>query len=151
MSNIEVAPDLGMLRLILGDLVHLRDIAMCAVDLLFKAFERLHHVADGARAEDARKDRNLSDAPARTRSDRRMLAERDKFRLPNSGVASLTRRNRFKCRAPLWILLERGEPVVEVDRVALKGESGEASGAILDLLHAPPSLASQRSAPMRES
>ena len=54
--NIKVAPDLGMLRLILGDLVHLRDITMRAVDLLLKALQRLHHVADGARAEDTRED-----------------------------------------------------------------------------------------------
>ena len=48
-----------------------------------------------------------------------MFAERDELRLPDGGMAALTRRNRFKRRAPLRILLERGESVVEVDRITL--------------------------------
>ena len=82
-----------MLRLILGDLMHFGDIAVRAVDLLFKALQRLHRVTDSARAEKPRKDRNLTDAPARARGDRRMFAERDELRLPDGGVATLARRN----------------------------------------------------------
>jgi len=48
-----------------------------------------------------------------------MLTERDELRLPDGGVAALARSNRFKCGFALRILLERGEPVVEVDRIAL--------------------------------
>ena len=117
--NVKVAPDLGMLRLILGNLMHLGDIAVCAVDLLFEALQRLHHVADGARAEDTREDRNLTHAPAWTRSNRRMFTKRNEFRLPDRGVTTLTRRNGFKRGFSLRVFLQHGEPVIEVDRIAL--------------------------------
>lgn len=132
---VESLPDLSVLRLIFGNLVHFWHVTVRSVDALFEPFQRLHGVAHRARAKESCKERDLADAPTRSRRWWHLLTERGELRLPDRGVAALAGRNGLKCGASLWILLDRCESVIQIDRIALKGEPGKACGTVFDLLH----------------
>ena len=134
---IESLPDFSVLRLIASDLVYFWHVTVRPIDALFIPFERLHGVAHRARAKESRKERDLADAPTRSRRWWHLLTKGGQLRLPDRGVAALARSNGFKRGASLWILLDRCESVIQIDRIALKGEPGKACGAVFDLLHGP--------------
>ena len=132
---VEFAPDVGMLRLISGNIGDLLYVAMRAVDLLFVPLERLDHVAHRTGAKEAGKEGDLAHAPAWALGRRYLLAEAEELRLPDRGVSPLAGGDPLKGAAARRILLDLGEGVVQEDCVALERETGEACGAILDLLH----------------
>ena len=136
-SLVESLPDLSVLRLIASNLVYFWHVTVRSVDALFKPFERLHGVAHRARTKESRKERDLADAPTRSRRRWHLFSKGCQLRLPDRGVAALARRNGFKRGASLWILLDRCKSVIQIDRISLKGEPSKACGAVFDLLHGP--------------
>ena len=126
-----------MLRLIVRNLVYFWHVTVRSVDALLKPFERLHGVAHRARTKESCKERDLADTPARSRRRWHLFTKGGQLRLPDRGVAALACSNGFKRGASLWILLDRCESVIQIDRIALKGEPGKACGAVFDLLHGP--------------
>ena len=119
LSSIKFAPDVGVLRLIGGNIGDLCNVAVGAVDLLFVPFERLDHVTHGTCAEEASKERDLAHAPTWTLAGGHLLAQAEELRLPDGGVAALTCGDALKGASPRRILLDLGEGVVQEDCVAL--------------------------------
>ena len=116
---VEFAPDVGVLRLVGGNVGDLWYVAVGAVDLLFVSLKRLHHVAHCARAEEASQERDLAHAPTWALRGGHLLAKAKEFRLPDRRVATLAGGDALKGAATCRVLLNLGEGVVQEDCVAL--------------------------------
>ena len=116
---VKFAPDVGVLRLIGGNIGDLWYVAVGAVDLLFVSLERLDHVAHSTRAKEASEECDLAHAPTWALRGGHLLAETVELRLPDGGVTALAGGDPLKGAAACRILLDLGEGVVQEDCVAL--------------------------------
>ena len=116
---VEFAPDVGVLRLIGGDIGDLCNVAVSAVDLRFVSLERLDHVAHSTRAKEASEECDLAHAPTWALGGGHLLAETEELRLPDRGMSPLAGGDALKGAATCRILLDLGEGVVQEDCVAL--------------------------------
>ena len=127
---VEPLPDLRVLALVGGDRLDLRVLALGVVRRLLVAFEGLHEVRHGARAEDAGRHDDQADAgarPALRRDGGTHLAQPAR---PDVRVPALVGGDVAEGGGPPRVLLDRRELVVQDDRVLLQLEVLEALGDV---------------------
>ncbi len=102
-----------------------------SVDPLLGSLQRADHLGHGARSEHARGEEDDPDAgPRAARGGRDRRAERLETGAPDGRMPALVAGDRPEHVDPGRHLLDRGQGVVEQDRVLLEPEAGEALGEI---------------------
>ncbi len=126
LAGLQLPPDLGVLPLVGGDVGDLRG-GLALVDVLLVALERGHEIGDGAGPEQAGEQQDDRDAQPRAGRRRRHVgAALLELAGPDVGVTPLVGGDPAERGRPAGFLLDRGQGVVEEDRVTLQLEILEA-------------------------
>ena len=127
LAGLQAVPDHGVLALVGGDRGDLRRSALGAVRLLLVALERLDQLRDGRRPEQPGGQDDEPDPDPRAAGRRDVGAEVAQLRRPDVGVAALVAGDPPERIGAALVLLDRGQRVVQDDRVAFQLEVVEAS------------------------
>ena len=142
---LELLPDLGVLALVGGNRLDLGRCVLAFVDLLLVPLQGRDQIADRLCPEHAgEEDDHRHPRPGSGRGRRDVDTGLAQLRRPDLGVAPLVSRDPPERARPMSILLDRGQRVVEKDRVALEAQVGKALGCVEGHVDIVPALDSGR-------